>query len=112
MRFDASYGREKNYEPNSFGGPAETGESLYGSLGGGASGSYGWDQHDGDDFSQAGSLYRLIPEDAKSRLVDNIAAGLAQVSRDDIVERSLASFHQADPDYGARLETALKERRA
>jgi catalase len=112
MRFDASYGREKNYEPNSFGGPVQTGEPLYGSLAGGPSGSYGWDNRDGDDFSQAGSLYRLMPEDAKARLVDNIASGVAQVSRDDIVERSIANFRHADPDYGARLETAVKEHRA
>ncbi|MGD0945658.1 MAG: catalase, partial [Acidimicrobiales bacterium] len=112
MRFDASYGREKNYEPNSFGGPVQTGEPLYGSLAGGPSGSYGWDNRDGDDFSQAGSLYRLMPEDAKARLVDNIASSLAQVSRDDIVERSIANFRHADPDYGARLETAVKEHRA
>jgi catalase len=111
MRFDAHYGREKNYEPNSFGGPAETGEPLYGSLGGGPSGTYAWDQHDGDDFSQAGALYRLMPEEAKARLVDNIASGLAQVSKDDIVERSIANFRHADPDYGARIEVAIKAHR-
>ena len=111
MRFDAHYGREKNYEPNSFGGPAETGEPLYGSLAGGPSGTYAWDQHDGDDFSQAGALYRLMPEEAKIRLVDNIASGLAQVSKDDIVERSIANFRHADPDYGARIEVAIKAHR-
>jgi catalase len=111
MRFDAHYGREKNYEPNSFGGPAESGEPLYGSLAGGPSGTYAWDQHDGDDFSQAGALYRLMPEEAKARLVDNIASGLAQVSKDDIVERSIANFRHADPDYGARIEVAIKAHR-
>ncbi len=111
MRFDAHYGHGKNYEPNSFGGPAETGEPLYGSLGGGPSGTYAWDQHDGDDFSQAGALYRLMPEEAKARLVDNIASGLAQVSKDDIVERSIANFRHADPDYGARIEVAIKAHR-
>jgi catalase len=111
MRFDAHYGREKNYEPNSFGGPAESGEPIYGSLGGGHSGTYAWDQHDGDDFSQAGALYRLMPEEAKARLVDNIASGLAQVSKDDIVERSIANFRHADPDYGARIEVAIKAHR-
>ena len=110
MRFEAGYGREKNYEPNSFAGPTESGVALYGSLEGGPSGSYGWDDHDGDDFTQAGSLYRLLPEDAKSRLVENIASGLAQVSRLDIVERSIAHFAQADPDYGARIEVAVKAR--
>ncbi len=111
MRFDAHYGREKNYEPNSFGGPAQSSEPLYGSLAGGPSGTYGWDHHDGDDFSQAGTLYRLMPEDAKARLVDNIASGLAQVSRDDIIDRSIASFRRSDLDYGARVETAVKAHR-
>ncbi|MGA3352020.1 MAG: catalase [Acidimicrobiales bacterium] len=111
MRFDAGYGREKNYEPNSFGGPVETGDPLYGSLPGGPSGTFGWDHHDGDNFSQAGSLYRLLTEDAKERLIDNIAYGLAQVTRDEIVERSIASFRQADPDYGTRIEAAVKEHR-
>jgi catalase len=111
MRFDAHYGREKNYEPNSFSGPAESGEPLYGSLAGGHSGTYAWDQHDGDDFLQAGALYRLMPEEAKARLVDNIASGLAQVSKDDIVERSIANFRHADPDYGARIEVAVKAHR-
>ncbi len=112
MRFDAHYGREKNYEPNSFGGPVQTGEPLYDSLPGAQSGSYPWDDRDGDDFSQAGALYRLMPEEAKVRLVTNIADGLAQVSKDDIVERSIASFARADHEYGSRIEVAVKERRA
>ena len=111
MRFDAHYGRQKNYEPNSFGGPVETDEPLYGPLAGGPSGTYGWDQHGGDDFAQAGDLYRLLTDDAKARLVDNIAAGLAQVSRDDIVERSVAHFRAADLEYGSRIEEAVKARR-
>jgi len=112
MRFEAHYGREKNYEPNSFGGPAESSEPLYGSLAAdGSSGTYGWNQRDGDDFLQAGALYRLMPEEAKARLVDNIASGLAQVSKDDIVERSIANFRHADPDYGARIEVAVKAHR-
>ncbi|MCZ7527789.1 MAG: catalase [Acidimicrobiia bacterium] len=112
MRFDGNRGREKNYEPNSFGGPVETGEPLYGGLTtDGLSGTYDWDRRGCDDFEQAGNLYRLIPEDAKVRLVDNIAGGLAQVSRDGIVERSIAHFRRADPDYGARIEQGVKDRR-
>lgn len=52
-----------------------------------------------------------MPEDAKSRLVDNIASGLAQVSKDDIIDRSIAHFAHAHPDYGARIEAAVKQRR-
>ena len=57
-------------------------------------------------------MYRLIAEDAKQRLVDAIADGLSQVSRDDIIERSIAHFRAADPDYGARVEQAVKARRS
>jgi catalase len=51
-----------------------------------------------------------LPEDAKDRLVDNIASGLTQVTRDEIVERSVASFTRADPDYGQRIEAPVKQR--
>ena len=47
----------------------------------------------------------------KQRLVANIAGSLAQVSRDDVVARSVAHFRAADPDYGASLEAAIKEMR-
>jgi catalase len=111
MRFDA-YGRDKNYEPNSFGGPAQTGWPVYGSLAtDGPSGTYRWDQRESDDFDQVAALYSLMPEDAKSRLVVNIASGLAQISKDDIIDRSIAHFAHAHPDYGARIEAAVKERR-
>ncbi len=113
MRTDGNAGRAKNYEPNSFDGPVETGEALYGSLAGdGGSGSYEWNDHDGDDFTQAGDLYRLQDADAQQRLVDNIATGLAQVSRDDIIERAIANFRNADPEYGARIEAGVKARRS
>jgi catalase len=113
MRFDATYGREKNYEPNSFDGPTETGRGLYAPLASdGAAASYSWDQRATDDYAQAGALYRLIGADARVRLVDNIAAGLAQVTSDDIIERSFINFRRADADYGSRVETAVEKRRS
>jgi catalase len=57
-------------------------------------------------------MYRMIPEDSKQRLVDAIADGLSQVSKQDIIERSVAHFRAADPDYGARVEQAVKSRRS
>jgi catalase len=113
MRTDNG-GRAKNYEPNSFGGPVETGEDLYAGLAAdGSSGSYEWHLHpEDDDFVQAGLLYRLIDEDAKQRLIDNISGGLAQVDDEGIVTRSIAHFRAADADYGDRIEAAVKEQRA
>ena len=113
MRFNDNAKRAKNYEPNSFDGPIQTGEPLYAGLETtGLSGTYPWDDRQSDDFAQAGAMYRLIPEDAKQRLVDAIADGLAQVSRQDIIDRSIGHFRAADPDYGARVEQAVKARRS
>jgi catalase len=104
MRFDENHGAQKNYEPNSYGGPAQSNEPLYGPLAvSGTSGSYEWESRDGDDFAQAGELYRLQDGEAQERLVANIAASLAQVSREEIIERSIAHFHAADAEYGERI---------
>lgn len=37
----------------------------------------------------------------------NLAGGLSQVSRDDVIEKNLAHFHAADPEYGKRVEEAV-----
>ncbi|MCF2533366.1 catalase [Yinghuangia soli] len=104
-------GRAKNYEPNSFGGPYETGQPLHApSAVVGFTGTHEAPQHNkDDDFFQAGELYRLMSEDEKSRLIANLAGFIGQVQRDDIVERVLPHFHAADPDYGRRLEAAVRE---
>jgi catalase len=110
MRFNGNEGRAKNYEPNSFGGPAQTNEPLYAPLEvHGWTGASAAERHPEDnDFVQAGNLYRLMDEDAKQRLVGNIAGGLSRVSRDDILERSLGHFRAADPDYGERVARAVR----
>ncbi len=111
MRVGANGGRAKNYEPNSFDGPVETGSPLYAGLASeGVSGSYEWDERQTDDFAQAGDLYRLLDEPARQRLVDNIAGGLAHVDHPGIVERSVDHFRRADPDYGERIAKALAEK--
>ncbi|MEV5730895.1 MULTISPECIES: catalase [Streptomyces] len=100
----------KNYEPNSYDGPVETGRPLSAPLAvNGHTGTHVAPQHTkDDDFFQAGELYRLMSEDEKSRLVANIAGGLSQVSRDDVIEKNLAHFHAADPEYGKRVEEAVR----
>jgi catalase len=108
MRVGANGGRSKNYEPNSFDGPVQTNDPHYGGLPvAGVSGTYEWDRRETDDFEQAGALYRLIDAAAKQRLVDNIAGGLAQVNRREIVDRSVSHFRNADPEYGDRIERAI-----
>jgi catalase len=62
-----------------------------------------------DDFVQAGMLYRVMTPPERDRLVDNIAGGLAQVSRNDIVERSIEHFRRADAEYGERIAKRVAE---
>ncbi|MFC9242610.1 catalase [Streptomyces sp. NPDC057136] len=101
---------DKNYEPNSYAGPAQTDAALAAPLA-----IHGWTgTHEApahtkdDDFFQAGELYRLMSEDEKGRLIANIAGGLSQVTRDDVIEKNLAHFHAADAEYGKRVEKAVR----
>src|SRR6266851_419828 len=114
MRFDANGKRAKNYEPNSFDGPAETNVPIYAGVEvAGVTGSHKPVLHKEDsNFVQAGALYRLMKPDEKDRLIANIAGNLGKVSRDDIIARAIGHFRAADADYGARLETAIKAFRA
>ncbi|WP_327258583.1 catalase [Streptomyces sp. NBC_01240] len=101
---------DKNYEPNSYAGPAQTDAALSAPLAiHGRTGTHAAPAHTrDDDFFQAGELYRLMSEDEKGRLVANIAGGLSQVTRDDVIEKNLAHFHAADADYGKRVEEAVR----
>ena len=113
MRFDANGARAKNYEPNSFGEPVQTSEAYeHGLALSGTTGPSPRAVHvEDDDFSQAGALYRVMPEEARKRLVENIAGSLSQVSRKDVIERSVAHFRKADPEYGQRVADAVARRR-
>ena len=102
----------KNYEPNSFDGPVQTNAEMYAGIGvTGASGHYPQVPREVDDFKQPGDLYRLMPKDAQQRLVDNIADSLAQVSREDIVARSVEHFRKADAELGRRILEGIAARR-
>ncbi|MBL1103556.1 catalase [Streptomyces sp. 5-8] len=110
MALNAQGRDAKNYEPNSYDGPAETGRPLSAPLAvSGHTGNHEAPLHTkDDDFVQAGELYRLMSQDERSRLIANIAGGLSQVSRNDVVEKNLAHFHAADPEYGRRVEAAVR----
>jgi len=60
-----------------------------------------------DDCVQAGALYRVMKEDARQRLPDNIAGSLAQVSRPGVIERSVEHFRKVDADFGKKLAEAI-----
>jgi catalase len=108
--YDGRHAGRKNYEPNSFDGPVETGKALWqpvavsGETGESAAPSHAED----NDFVQAGDLYRLLSEEEKERLVNNLAGFISQVSRDDIAQRAIENFRKADADYGKRLEAAVQ----
>jgi catalase len=53
-----------------------------------------------------------MAETERERLVASIGASLAQVSRQDIVDRAIAHYRNADAEYGARVEAAVKDARS
>jgi len=114
MRFDDNGGRSRNYEPNSHDGLAPTGERY--EHGVALRGHTGPQEHpyhaENDDFVQAGALYRVMKEDERGRLVQNLSGSLAQVRREDVIERSITHFENADADLGQRLRTAVAQLRA
>ena len=98
MRSDNG-GKSLNYEPNSFGGPAQDERYLEPPFPVDGDGAR-YDHREGnDDYTQAGNLYRLLDEGAKSRLIGNIVAAMGGVPRR-ILVRQLAHFYNADPAYG------------
>ncbi|WNG60412.1 catalase [Archangium gephyra] len=113
MAFDGNGGRHKNYEPNSYNGPAQSGDTTgLGVSVTGLTGTYVPVRHTEDnDFVQAGNLYRVMSEPERQRLVENIAGSLSQVSREDVITRAIAHFRNADEEYGARVAKAVHDKR-
>ena len=106
MRFDGNYGGNVNYEPNSAGGPAEDARfkeppmKITGDA----------DRYDhragNDDYTQAGNLYRLMPEGERQRLHKAIAGAMSGVPKE-IIERQLSHFAKADKTYAEGVRKAL-----
>jgi len=64
------------------------------------------DSRDEDNFTQAGELYRIMSEDRKNQLAENIAGGLDQAT-ESVRTRMLEQFAAADPDYALRVKQAM-----
>jgi catalase len=62
-----------------------------------------------DDYTQAGNLFRLMPDDEQDRLTTNIANAMRGVDSA-IQRRQLAHFYQADPAYGEAVSAKLNLR--
>ncbi|GEA05053.1 catalase [Alteromonas sp. KUL17] len=65
-----------------------------------------YDNRDEDNYSQAGDLYRIMSEDQKQQLVNNIADGLSQATKD-VQEAMFVQYDLADSDYGERVRKAV-----
>ena len=105
-RFDGNGGGSPVYQPNSFDGPADT--AAYAEpplrIDGNAD---RYDHRDGnDDYTQAGNLYRLMDDEAKKRLIDNIVGAMQGVPRE-IQVRQIGHFKKADPAYGEGIVRGL-----
>jgi catalase len=105
-RFDGNFGSAPNYEPNSFGGPAE--DPAYRERPRTISGSVDRHNHrlDSDYYSQPGNLFRLMKPDARERLIGNIVASMKSVPQR-IQEVQVRHFYKADPDYGTGVAKSL-----
>lgn len=68
-----------------------------------------YNTQDDDNFTQAGELYRIMSEDQKDQLANNIADGLSQVT-EDVRERMYSQYEQADSDYATRVKAAVDSR--
>lgn len=58
------------------------------------------------EYKQPGNLFRMFNDGQKQRLFSNIAAAMEGVSME-IIERQLAHFDKADPEYGNGVRKAL-----
>lgn len=106
MRFDGNGGASVNYEPNSFGGPAQ--DESYAEPPLRISGDAArWDHREGnDDYTQPGNLFRLMSDDQKEQLFSNIAEAMEGVS-EEIQLRQIAHFTKVDPAYGEGVANKL-----
>ena len=59
-----------------------------------------------DDYTQPGNLFRLMTPAERQELCDNLAGALVQCD-EDIVQRQLRQFDQADPDYGRGVRASM-----
>jgi len=66
-----------------------------------------YDTQEDDNFTQAGNLYRLMSDNQKDQLANNIAGGLVHAT-ESVQQRMVAQFEAADADYAKRVREALK----
>ena len=107
MRFDGNGGAAPNYEPNSYAeAPKQAPQYREPALAlQGAADRYDH-RTDGDYYTQAGALFRLMNAEQQALLISNIAGAMGSVTRD-VQLRQLAHFSKADAAYGRGVAKAL-----
>lgn len=108
VTFGDNGGSGPNYFPNSFNGPAPKAEYKEAPFEiKGVVGRYAH-VHPNDDFSQAGDLYRKVLSAAeRTRLINNLAGSIKNVTREDIQIRAIRNYYRADTEFGTRLAQAV-----
>jgi len=106
MRFDGNYNGQVNYQPNSFSGPIDDRKFKEPPLK--ISGDADrYDHREGnEDYKQAGDLYRLMDNNQKAQLIDNLVRSMQSVPTE-IQQRQVDHFYKADPDYGNSVAKGL-----
>lgn len=106
MRFDSPKATDAYYEPNSFSGPAQDDAFREPPLKISGDADRYNHREGNDDYTQAGNLFRLMPEDAQQRLFENIARAMQGVP-EEIIRRQIEHFRSADPAYGEGVARAV-----
>jgi len=108
MCINGNQGAAPNYFPNSFGGPAPDPKFKEHFSKHFASGDIDrYESADEDNFTQPGIFYRMLKQDERDRLADNIAGHL-QNAQEFIQQRAIKNFASADPDLGAAIQSKIK----
>src|SRR6202140_4895408 len=106
MRFDGNSGPAPNYEPNSFQGPTE--DPAFRERPRMVAGTVDRHNHrvDSDYYTQPGNLFRLMPRDARERLIGNIVTSMKSIPQR-IQKVQIQHFFKADPAYGTSVAKGL-----
>ncbi|SAM07576.1 hypothetical protein [Absidia glauca] len=110
MSVNGNQGSGPNYEPNSQNGPQQTnqyGTTYVSQPLHGETGRFPYKLTD-DDFAQAGNLYRMLSDEEKTDLINNIAGHIKNAKKE-IRDRQIAHFKRAHPEYGQRVQDAVKK---
>jgi len=109
MQVSDNHGGCPNYEGNSFHGPTVTDRARHlehATFESGMAARH--DASEDDNYSQPRIFYtKVLDEQGRTRLIDNIAGHLGQCTCKDVIHRSVAVFNNVDYDFGRRLAEKL-----